>query len=96
LLATFFKDNVKVSINEFVLSFIAVMLLPIAPYFMFKLKPSKYFVSSLIFSAVTYITIVILLIYHSNLPNYFEEIGVLIFGIFIFFGRHIFNNSSYI
>jgi hypothetical protein len=51
---------------------------------MFKLKPSKYFVLSLIFSAVAYIIIVILLIYHSNLPNYFEEIGVLIFCIILF------------
>ena len=84
VLANFFKNNVKLSINEFVLSCIAVILLLLAPYFLSESKPSKYFVLSLVFSSLSYTIIIILLIYHSNLPNYLEEIGVWVLCIILF------------
>jgi len=83
LLANLFKNYIKFSIYEYILSCMGLMLLILAPYLIFQSKPSKYFVLSLILSSVAYTIIVVLFIFHSNLPNYFEEIGVLIFGIFI-------------
>jgi len=83
LLANLFKNYFKFSIYEYILSYMGLMLLMLVPYLLLRSKPSKYFVLSLIFFSVAYTIIIILIVFHSNLPNYFEEMGVLIFGIFM-------------
>lgn len=81
VLASFFKNKLEFSRNEYILSCIALMLLILAPYFLFKSKPSKYFVLALVFSSLAYVILFVLQSY-SNLSNYFQDIGVLIFTIF--------------
>ena len=84
VLANLFMNYIRFSIIEYILSCVGLILLIIAPFLIFKSKPSKYLLLSLLISFAAYIIIIILFVFRSNLPNYFEEIGVAIFGILIF------------
>ncbi len=74
----------SLSIDKYILLYPALMLLMLAPFFIFKTKPSRYLILSIFISSTAYVLGIILFVIRVKLPDFVEEIGVAFFVILIF------------